>query len=258
MKMIRTVIVDDEPLAREGVRMMLEADSEISIVAECAGGREALAAISEQKPDLIFLDVQMPEMGGFEVLEAVGAEQSPQVIFVTAYDKYALQAFEAHALDYLLKPFTVKRFNEALSRAKTQIQNQQSGELNRKLAILLEDLNPPAKYLERIVVKNAGRVSFVSVEEISWIEAAETYVRFHAEGGGKSYLIRGAISRLETQLDPSRFLRIHRSIIVSIKHIKEMQPLFHGDYEIVLKDGAKLTSSRSYRDKLQSLLENSF
>ena len=257
MRKIRTVIVDDEPLAREGVRMMLEEDSEISVVAECANGREALAAISEQQPDLIFLDVQMPEMGGFEVLKAVGAQQSPQVIFVTAYDKYALQAFEAHALDYLLKPFTVKRFNEALKRAKTQIQNEQNGALNRKLATLLEDFKPQAKYLERIVVKNSGRVSFLSVGEISWIEAAESYVRFHVEGG-KSHLIRGAISKLETQLDPARFLRIHRSIIISVKHVKEMQPLFHGDYEIVLKDGAKLTSSRSYRDKLQRLLENLF
>lgn len=257
MRVIRTVIVDDEPLAREGVRMMLEEDSEISIIAECGSGREALAAISEKEPDLIFLDVQMPEMSGIEVLEAVGAEHAPQVIFVTAYDKYALQAFEAHALDYLLKPFTIKRFNEALKRAKTQIQNEQNGKLNRKLATLLEDLKPQTKYLERIVVKNSGRVSFLSVEEISWIEAAESYVRFHAEGG-KSYLIRGAISRLEAQLDPARFLRIHRSIIVSIKHIKEMQPLFHGDYEIVLKDGTNLTSSRSYRDKLQSLLENTF
>jgi len=257
MRKIRTVIVDDEPLAREGVRMILEEDSEISVVAECANGREALAAISKQQPDLIFLDVQMPEMGGFEVLKAVGVKQLPQVIFVTAYDKYALQAFEAHALDYLLKPFTVKRFNEALQRAKTQIQNEQNGELNRKLATLLVDLKPEAKYLERIVVKNSGRVSFINVEEISWIEAAESYVRFHA-AGGKSYLIRGAISRLEAQLNPGKFLRIHRSIIVSIKHIKEMQPLFHGDYEIILKDDTKLTSSRSYRDKLQRLLENSF
>jgi two-component system, LytTR family, response regulator len=257
MRVIRTVIIDDEPLAREGVRMLLEEDSEVSVVAECANGREALAAISEKEPDLIFLDVQMPEMSGFEVLEAVGAERAPQVIFVTAYNKYALQAFEAHALDYLLKPFTVKRFNEALGRAKTQIQNEQNGALNRRLATLLEDLKPQAKYLERIVVKNSGRVSFLSVEEISWIEAAESYVRFHVEGG-KSYLIRGAISRLEAQLDPARFLRIHRSIIVSIKQIKEMQPLFHGDYEIVVKDGTKLNSSRSYRDKLQRLLENSF
>lgn len=257
MTKIRTVIIDDEPLAREGVRMLLEEDAEISIVAECANGREALAAISEQEADLIFLDVQMPEMSGFEVLEAVGAEHAPQVIFVTAYDKYALQAFEAHALDYLLKPFTVKRFNEALKRAKTQIQNERNGELNRRLATLLGNLKPQTEYLERVVVKNAGRVSFVSVEEISWIEAAESYVRFHA-AGGKSYLIRGAISRLEAQLDPARFLRIHRSIIVSIKQIKEMQPLFHGDYEIVLKDDTKLTSSRSYRDKLQRLLENSF
>jgi two-component system LytT family response regulator len=257
MRKIRTVIIDDEPLAREGVRMLLEEDSEISVVAECANGRDALAAIGEQQPDLIFLDVQMPEMGGFEVLKAVGAERSPQVIFVTAYDKYALQAFEAHALDYLLKPFTVKRFNEALKRAKTQIQREQNGELNRKLASLLEDFKPQAKYLERVVVKNAGRVSFVSVEEIIWIEAAESYVRFHVEAG-KSYLIRGAIGKLEAQLDPQKFLRIHRSIIVSLKRIKEMQPLFHGDYEIVLTGGARVTSSRSYRDKLQRLLENSF
>ena len=257
MGKIRTVIVDDEPLAREGVRMLLEADAEISVVAECANGREALAVISEQKPDLIFLDVQMPEMGGFEVLKAVGAESAPHVIFVTAYDKYALQAFEAHALDYLLKPFTVKRFNEALERAKVQINNEQNVDLNRRLATLLAELKPEARDLERVVVKNSGRIAFVNVEEISWIEAAESYVRFHVEGG-RSYLIRGAIGRLATQLDPARFLRIHRSMIVSIKQIKEMQPLFHGDYEILLKDGTRLTSSRSYRDKLQGLLENSF
>jgi two-component system LytT family response regulator len=199
----------------------------------------------------------MPEISGFEVLKALGAERAPQVIFVTAYDKYALQAFEAHALDYLLKPFTVKRFNEALQRAKTQIQKERGGELNRKLASLLADFKPQAEYLERVVVKNSGRISFLSVEEIIWIEAAESYVRFHAEAG-KSYLIRGAIGKLEARLDPARFLRVHRSIIVSIKRIKEMQPLFHGDYEILLAGGARVTSSRSYRDKLHRLLENSF
>ena len=256
MRKIRTIIVDDEPLAREGVRMMLDPDSDISVVAECTNGTEAVTTIVDQNPDLVFLDVQMPEMNGFEVLEAVGAKQIPHVIFVTAYDKYAIQAFEIHALDYLLKPFTAGRFSEALERVKKQISNEESSNLSRKLATLLEEVKPKSGYLERIIIKDAGRVFFINVEEISWIEAADVYVRLHT--GSQSHLVRGSISKLEAKLDPSQFLRIHRSTILSLKHIKELQPLFHGEYQITLRDGTKLTSSRSYRDKLQVILENSF
>jgi len=256
MRKIRTIIVDDEPLAREGVRMMLEADADISVVAECANGTEAVTAILDQKPDLIFLDVQMPEMNGFEVIEAVGIKQMPGVIFVTAYDKYSIQAFEINALDYLLKPFTTKRFSAALERAKTQVRNKETGNLNQKLSTLLEDLKSATNYLERIVVKISGRIFFLNVEEINWIEAADVYVCLHT--GCEAHLIRGAIGKLETQLNPKQFLRIHRSMIVSVKQIKELQPMFHGEYEIILQDGTKLTSSRSYRHNLQTLLENSF
>ena len=257
MKKIRAVIVDDEPLAREGVRMMLEANTDISVVTECTNGTEAVAAIVKERPDLVFLDVQMPEMNGFEVVEAIGAEQMPRVVFVTAYDKYAMQAFEVNALDYLLKPFTAQRFASALERAKNQIGNEESGDLSRKLMSLLEQVKPSSGYLERIIVKNAGRVSFINVEEISWIEAQDVYVRVYI-AGGKSHLVRGSIGKLGEKLDPTKFLRVHRSTIVSIKNIKELQPLFQGEYEITLRDGTKLTSSRGYRERLQIILENSF
>lgn len=254
MNKIRTVIIDDEPAAREGVRMLLENDSEISVIAECANGCEAIATINEQEPDLIFLDVQMPEINGFEVLETIEAKQMPNVIFVTAYDKYAIRAFEIHALDYLLKPFTVERFSKALARVKTQINEKETGDLSQKLTALLENLKPDAGYLERFVVKNVGRISFVSTEEIYWIEAADVYVNLHT--AREFYSIRGAISRLEARLDPTRFLRVHRSTIVSIRHIKELTPLFHGEYLITLDNGKNLTSSRNYNDKLQTLLRN--
>jgi two-component system LytT family response regulator len=237
--------------------MMLDADYEISVVAECANGKEAAVAIINRKLDLVFLDVQMPEMNGFEVVEAVGIKQMPHVIFVTAYDKYAIQAFEVNALDYLLKPFTAKRFFGALERVKNRISKAENDNLSGKLMSLLEKVKPSSGYLERIIVKNVGRVFFINVEEIAWIEAADVYVRVYA-AGGQSNLVRGSIGKLEEKLDPAQFLRIHRSTIVSIKHIKELQPLFHGEYEITLRDGKKLTSSRSYRDKLQVLLENSF
>jgi two-component system LytT family response regulator len=256
MKKVRTLIIDDEPLAREGVRMMLEDDPDIHIIGECADGREAVREIIGQTPDLIFLDVQMPEMTGFDVLAEVGAELIPAVIFVTAYDKYALEAFEVHALDYLLKPFTRQRFVKALERAKARLSHTSSESINHRLAALLQDLKPGEKYLERVVIKEAGRLSFLSVEEIDWVEAADTYVRLHV--GGKSHLIRGTMGGLEARLDPARFLRVHRSTIINVNRIKELHPLFHGEYVITLQDGTKLNSGRSYREKLRPLLENPF
>ena len=253
---LRTLIVDDEPLAREGVRMLLANDPEITSVHECADGQAAVNAILEMKPDLVFLDVQMPEMDGFAVLETVGIDRMPNIIFVTAYDKYALQAFEVHALDYLLKPYTNERFFSALKRAKAQIQLSGHDNLNGRLSALLDHLKRGGDPLERLVVKTAGRISFVKVEEIDWIEAADTYVRLHVRR--ESYLVRGTMSGLEAKLDPDKFLRIHRSIIVNLSRVKELQPLFHGEYVVRLRDGTELSSGRSYHYKLRPLLENSF
>ena len=250
------LIVDDEPLAREGVRMLLQHDPEVTAIDECADGQAAVTAIIEKKPDLVFLDVQMPEMDGFEVLEAVGVDRMPNTIFVTAYDKYALQAFEVHAVDYLLKPYTNERFLKALERAKSQIKLRGDNNLNDRLSALLEHFKRSGDHLERLVVKAAGRISFVDVEEIDWIEAADAYVRVHVRR--ESHLVRATMSSLESQLDPHRFLRIHRSAIVNLSRIKELQPLFHGEYVIKLRDGTELTSGRSYRNKLNSLLENRF
>ncbi|MFZ0061974.1 MAG: LytTR family DNA-binding domain-containing protein [Pyrinomonadaceae bacterium] len=253
---LRTLIVDDEPLAREGVRMLLKHDPEVTAIHECADGQAAVNAIIETKPDLVFLDVQMPEMDGFEVLETVGVDRMPNTIFVTAYDKYALQAFEVHALDYLLKPYTNERFFRALERAKAQIKFGGDNNLNHQMSALLDYFKRSGDRLERLVVKAAGRISFVDVEEIDWIEAADTYVRLHVRR--ESHLVRGTMSGLEARLDPHKFLRIHRSVIINLSRVKELQPLFHGEYVVTLQNGTQLTSGRSYRDKLQPLLENPF
>ena len=253
---LRTLIVDDEPLAREGVRMLLENDPDVVAVHECADGQAAVDVIIEAKPDLVFLDVQMPEMCGFEVLAAVGVDRMPNTIFVTAYDKYALRAFEVHALDYLLKPYTNERFFRALERAKVQIKLSDENDFNPQLSALLDDLNRRGDWLQRLVVKAAGRISYVDVEDIDWIEAADTYVRLHVRR--ESHLVRGTMSGLEAKLDPHKFLRIHRSVIINLSRVKELQPLFHGEYAVKLRDGTQLTSGRSYRDKLQPLLENPF
>jgi len=253
MDKIRTLIVDDEPLAREKIVDMLFGDAEIEIIGECGDGLAAVAAIEAHKPDLLFLDVQMPELDGFGVLEAI--EQMPVIIFVTAYDQYALRAFEVRALDYLLKPFDRERFDKALQRAKHQIERERAGAVNRELVALLADLKSRPKPLERLVVKAGGRVFFLRVDEIDWIEAAANYVKLHA--GGEAHLLRETINGLAAKLDPDKFLRIHRSIIVNLERVKEMQPWFHGDYVVVLQDGTQLTSSRNYREQLRKLLGKS-
>jgi two-component system LytT family response regulator len=260
MKKLRALIVDDEPIARKGIRRELVREPDVEIVAECDNGRDAVAAIQNQKPDLVFLDLQMPELDGFGVVEAVGVERMPTVIFVTAYDEFALRAFEIHALDYILKPFNSERFQSALQRAKRQVQRANLDGVSQKLLALIHDSTrqkPESEtYLERIVVKSAGKIYFINTEEIDWIEAADNYVRLHV--GKQSHLVQGTMSRLENRLDPAIFLRIHRSTIVNTAHIKELEPLFHGEYVIRLATGKELTSSRSYRDKLQGLLENAF
>lgn len=249
---LRAVIVDDEMLARQIIREMLEHDPEVEIAAECVNGREAVEAIQTHQPDLLFLDIQMPEVAGFEVLEALKGEQLPIVIFVTAYDQYAVRAFDYHALDYLLKPFDRERFEMAVSRAKAQVRRERNGELDRRIVALLEALKAEAKYVERLVIKNGGRVFFLETGEINWVEAEGNYVRLHTDK--KAHLLRETISSLEEQLDPKKFLRVHRSTIVRIDSIRELQPWFHGEYHIILHNGTKLTLSRNYREQLQSVL----
>ena len=258
MEKIRTVIVDDEPLARRNIRLLLEKDPEIEIVDECRNGREAVNALKNLIPELVFLDIQMPEMDGFDVLAAVGPEKIQAIIFVTAFDQYALKAFEVHALDYLLKPFDDARFKKALSQAKKQIEQRQINQISRKLLALLEDrehnlgAKKPDSYLSRLMIKLASRVVLLNVSEIDWIEADGNYAKLHV--GKKSHLLREKMHDLEAQLDPKKFVRIHRSIIVNLERIKEMHPHFNGDYIVVLKDGSQLKLSRSRREHLEGVL----
>ena len=252
---IRALVVDDEPLAREMIREMLNDDSEVEIVAECANGREAVEAIKSLKPDLVFLDIQMPELGGFEVLESFDTQSVPYVIFVTAYDQYAVRAFEVHAFDYLLKPFDRERFETAWQRVKEQIKLDQSGERERHILALLEELKTGPRHLERLVIKNGGRVFFLNVDDVHCIESEGNYVRVY--DNQKGYLLRETISSLEEHLDPRQFRRIHRSAIVKIDKIKEMQPWFHGEYRVIMENGKQLTLSRNYRANFQRLVGNS-
>jgi two-component system LytT family response regulator len=249
---IRVLIVDDEPLARGVLREMLQSDPDVTIVGECANGKEAVRAILELAPELLFLDIQMPEMGGFEVLDALGEGKAPHLVFVTAYDQYAVRAFEVHAIDYILKPFDRERFQTSWQRAKAQVLRERNGGVEQKILSLLEDLKAGTKYLERLVIKSSGRIYFLETNEIDWIQAEGNYVSVHT--GKKSHLLRETISSLENQLDPKKFLRIHRSAIVRIDSIKELQPWFHGEYHIILHDGTQLTLSRNYRDRLQEAL----
>jgi two-component system LytT family response regulator len=252
---IRALVIDDEPLARDMIREMLESDPDVEIIAECANGREAVAAIKSLSPDLIFLDIQMPELGGFEVLESLDSGSAPYVIFATAYDQYAVRAFEVHAFDYLLKPFDQERFDVAWQRARKQIELDRGGQRDQHILELLEELKAGPRYLERLVIKTGGRVFFLNVEDVHCIEAEGNYVRVY--DSGKHYLLRETISGLEEQLDPKQFLRIHRSAIVKIDKIKELQPWFHGEYRIILTNGKQLTLSRNYRANLQEAVGNS-
>ena len=251
---IRVLIVDDEPLARKFIRRMLKDDQEVAVIGECKNGLEAVAAIREKSPDLVFLDVQMPELDGFMVLEALELKSMPQVIFVTAYEQYAIRAFEIHALDYLLKPFDQARFSKALGHAKERLlagNPQDEGE-SRQLTALLENIRQRPKFLERLIIKADGRIIFLKTEEIDWLEADDKYVHLHV--GKITHMVRQTLSGMEAQLNPERFLRIHRSVIVNLERIKELQPLFGGEHTVVLHDGTELTLSRNYKDKLFELL----
>ena len=245
---IRTIIVDDVELARERTKILLN-DAEIEIVAECENGCEAIDTIRDLKPDLVFLDVQMPEIGGFEVIETVGVNKMPTVIFVTAYDEFALRAFEVNAIDYLLKPFDKKRLVKAIERAKREIKKQEpSNGIEKKLLDLLKEVKTEPQYLRRIPVKTSRGTTLVLTEEIDWIASAGHYLELHA--GRETHIIREKLSYLETRLDPKDFMRIHRSTIVNLDRIKSLHPLFSGDQIIILKDGRELSMSRTYYDKL--------
>jgi two-component system, LytTR family, response regulator len=249
---IRAVIVDDEPLARRRIRSLLAEAGDVEVVAECANGRKAIQAIEASPPDLLFLDIQRPEVDGFDVLREIGVGRVPVVIFVTAYDQFALRAFEAHALDYLLKPFDDERFEAALQRARERIRQQQGGDLDGRLRALLQDVRGDRGYLRRLVVPTGPRSVFVRTEEIDWIEAERNYIRLHV--AGRTHLLRENLSRIESALDPAAFCRIHRSTIVNVDRIQAVESLFGGEYLVVLHDGTRLTSGRSYRRNLHALM----
>jgi len=251
---IRTLIVDDEPLARERVKRFLRDEKDVSIIGECGNGADAVKAIRSERPDLVFLDIQMPEKNGFEVIRSLDGKQLPTVVFVTAYDQYALQAFDVHALDYLLKPFNRDRFQRAVDRAREQIDDRRRGDLDERLTSLIENLKTDKKYLDRLVVKTVGRVFFLKTDEIDWIEAAGNYVRLHV--GRESHMIRETMNGIETKLDPEKFIRIHRSTVVHIDRIKELHPMFSGDYAVMLRDGTELALSRNYRERFLELFGN--
>jgi two-component system LytT family response regulator len=252
---IRTLIVDDEPLARERVKRFLKDERDIELLGECGNGVDAIKAIREKEPDLVFLDIQMPEKNGFDVIQGIDGKSLPTIVFVTAYDQYALQAFEVHALDYLLKPFNRERFHRAVARAKEQIESRRRGELDERLTSLISSITPERKYLERLVVKSVGRVFFLKTGEIDWIEASGNYLKLHV--GRDSHLIRETMNSIEAKLDPSQFMRIHRSTIVNIDRIKELHPMFSGDYSVILRDGSELALSRNYRERFLEMFEGS-
>jgi two-component system LytT family response regulator len=250
---LTTVIVDDEPLARERLLSLLSTEPDVEVVAECRDGEEAVAAIADCRPDLVLLDVEMPRMDGFEVIGAIGPDKMPMVIFVTAYDQHAIRAFQVRALDYLLKPFDRERFATALERARAQLEAQTTGDLGRRLIALMNDLKKEPPRAERLVVKSGGRLFFLRADEIDWIEAAGNYVRLHV--GSRAHLLRETMNTIEGRLDPERFVRIHRSRIVNVEQIQEMQPWLNGEYSILLKSGVRLNLSRGYREKLQNRLK---
>jgi len=248
---VRTLIVDDEELARQRLHQLLTEQPEIELLGECADGREAVAAIQKQAPDLIFLDIQMPELDGFAVLDALDLEPMPVIVFVTAHDKFALRAFEVHALDYLLKPFDRERFESALRRALDQVRLRgEPGQLPSPSATLTEAPSP-VKTLDRLAVKSGGRIAIVKTADIAWIQSAHNYIEIHEDK--HFHLLRETISAIEEKLPPDKFVRISRSVIVNIDRVKELEPLFYGEYVVTLRNGTKLTLSRRYRDKLPRL-----
>lgn len=255
MKKLRTVIVDDEAAARRRVVHFLNEIPDVEVVGESGDGRQAVTAINELLPDLVFLDVQLPKMDGFGVIREIGPKLVPAVIFVTAYDSFALRAFEANALDYLLKPFSRERFVEAVSRARERIRGTLASRVGQQLETLLRELEAKPARPSRLEVKSGESTIFLPVAEIDWIGAADNYLELHA--GRETHLIRETMGRMEARLDPCLFARIHRSTIVNVTRVKQLRPLFNGDQQLTLHDGTQLTVSRNHRDKFISTLKSS-
>lgn len=252
MAKIRSLIVDDEPLARARIHELLARETDIDVVAECANGAEAVSAIAEQSPDLVFLDVQMPELNGFGVLERLGSGPLPVIVFVTAHDAYALKAFEVHALDYLLKPFDRERFQRTLDRARDTIKRRADGDFDRRLGELLNQVGEGKRYLSRMIVKGEGASVLVQVKDVDYFESAGNYVKICI--GRDRYLLRETMNALETALNPEQFVRIHRSFIVNLDRVRGFEPYFHGDYVVRLHDGRSLTLSRTFRERVEERL----
>jgi two-component system LytT family response regulator len=250
--MISVLVVDDEPPARQRICSLIAGQPDFAVVGECGNGRDAVAGIADLQPDLVFLDVQMPELDGFGVVEEIGAGAMPMVVFATAYDEFALRAFEAHAIDYLLKPFDEERFVRALDRARVHLRGSRSTGEQERLAALLREVSGQGKRLDRIPVRVGARTRFVELDDVDYMEADDNYVRLHV--GERSYLIRETMGALEARLDPARFLRVHRSLIVNVERIQEVESVFAGEYVLFLRNGARLTSARTYRARLQSVL----
>jgi two-component system LytT family response regulator len=255
----RAIIVDDEPTARRGVRLLLERDGTVEIVGEAAGGADAAELIRRERPDLAFLDVQMPGCDGFETLAMIDRADAPAVVFVTAYDEHALRAFEVNAIDYLLKPYDDARFAAALQRAKDEVRRRRADRMNSQLTQLLDYLQRNGDRAradaasERILVKSSGEIFFLKADEIDWIEAEGDYMKFHV--AGRTHLMRETMARLEARLDPKRFIRIHRSTIVNIDRLRKLSPTFAGEYAVILHDGTKLKLSRGYHERIDTLLK---
>jgi two-component system LytT family response regulator len=250
---LTSLIVDDEPLARQGLRQLLRRDPEMSAIYEARDGREAVEAIKAHRPDMVFLDIQMPELDAFGVIEAVGLDAMPLMVFVTAHDEHAIRAFDISAVDYLLKPVTAARFDRALARAKTQVNQSPAQE---QIMALLEAIASPHRHLKRLAVRSPGKTYFVNVNEIDWIGAAENYVELHI--GDAAHLVHVTMNALEASLDPGMFIRIHRSIIVNIGRIQELHSAMHGEFMVLLRNGTRLQSSRTYHTHLKTLTLNPF
>jgi len=255
MRVLRVGIADDEPLARERIKSLLEGRQQYEIVVECNDGLEAAAAMRQHELDVFFLDVQMPGLDGFQTLEAIGELPVPIIVFVTAFNDYAIRAFEVRALDYLLKPFDRARFDETLKRVEEQLATLRNKALAPEVAQLLRELAAEGResYASRFAVKSRGEIYFVRADDIDWIDAEGNYVALHS--AGRKHLVRETIKSVEVRLDPARFVRVHRSAIINIDRLKKIQPYFHGEYVVTLHDGTMLTSSRSYSDRLRALVE---
>jgi two-component system, LytTR family, response regulator len=251
---IRTIIADDENLARKKLRVLLNAECGVNVVAECKDGHSTITAVKAHTPDLLLLDIQMPDLDGFQVQEKISADIMPVIIFTTAYDQYAIRAFETHALDYLLKPFNQERLHRALERVKAELLKSHEHSVKARILDLLGKTKPEPAQLRRLVIRTGGRVVFLELDEVDWIEAAANYVKLHV--GKETFLLREGISHIAAKLDAEHFVRIHRSFIVNVSRIRELQPCDSGEYIAVLRDGKELSCSRGCRPQLLKLIEN--